>query len=77
MTEEDRRNERLKLAATWMNTLATGIITVGTFIPSAQFVFGILPQGLDSGLIYGSGFGCVGAGILLHLIGQWILGHLE
>ena len=77
MTEEDKHNERLKLAANWMNTISTGILTVGALIPSAQFVFGILPLGIDQGLVYGSGVGCIGVGIFLHLAGQWILGYLE
>jgi hypothetical protein len=77
MTEGDKRNERLKLASNWMNAVATGVWTVGAFIPVAQYVYGLLPAGVDNALIYGQGASCVGLGILIHLLGQWILGYLE
>jgi hypothetical protein len=77
MTEDDRRNEHLKLMANWLNTMATAVMTAGTFIPAAQFLFGILPQGADLGLIYGTGAICFGTGVLIHLLGQWILGELR
>jgi hypothetical protein len=44
MTSEERRNESLKLVANWANTIATAIMTAGTFVPAAQFIYGILPQ---------------------------------
>src|SRR5256885_1983849 len=36
MTDDEIRNEQLKLLANWGNTLATGILTVGSFIPAAN-----------------------------------------
>lgn len=77
MTDDERRNERLKLFATWTNTIATGVLTVGTFIPVAQFVFQILPRDIDQGLLYGTGATCLGMSLLIHLAGQWTLGHQE
>lgn len=77
MTDEDRSNERVKLFASWMNTIATAIWTVGAFIPAGQFIYGLLPAGTDNALIYGLGVGCMGMGIFIHLSGQWILGYLE
>jgi hypothetical protein len=38
MTPSERRNEHLKLVANWANTIATAIMTAGTFIPAAQFI---------------------------------------
>ncbi len=77
MTDDDRRNERLKLVATWANTIATAVITVGTFLPTAQFIYGILPAGADQGLIGIGAVICLGTGLILHLTGQWILGGLK
>jgi hypothetical protein len=77
MTPEEIQNERLKLAANWFNTLATAIMTAGLFVPAAQFIFEVLPPSIDSALVYGTGGVCVGAGIALHLLGQWTLGGLE
>lgn len=77
LTADERRNERLKLAAMWANTMATAIVTAGTFVPLAQFVYGVLPPGTPAVLIYGSGAVCIVTGLLIHLLGQWILGGLR
>jgi hypothetical protein len=77
LTADERRNERLKLTANWANTLATAIITIGTFVPLAQYVYGILPANADPVMVYGSAMVCIGAGWLIHLLGQWILGGLR
>jgi len=77
MTPEERRNEHLKLAANWANTVATAIMAAGTFVPAAQFIYGILPRDTNLIVVYGSGVICIGAGILIHPGGQWFLGGLE
>lgn len=61
MTPLERRNEHLKLVANWANTLATAIMTAGSFIPAAQFIYRILPEGTDLTLVYGAGIVCIGA----------------
>jgi hypothetical protein len=77
MTPDDLRNERLKLVANWSNTIATAIMAAGTFVPTAQFLYGFLPKDADLGLVYGAGLVCIGTGVLIHLTGQWILGGLR
>ncbi|MET0678499.1 MAG: hypothetical protein ABW175_22100 [Bradyrhizobium sp.] len=77
MTNEDKRNEHRKLFATWMNTLATGIITVGTLIPIGQWVYGFMPATAAPDTIWGTGVVCVGTGFVLHLLGHWMLRGLE
>jgi hypothetical protein len=77
MTPSERRNEHLKLVANWANTIATAIMTAGTFIPAAQFIYGILPKDTDLTVIYGSGVVCIGTGILIHFWGQWFLRGLR
>lgn len=77
MTPEDRRNEHRKLMANWSNTIATAVLTAGTFVPAAQFIFGFLPEGTNMALVYGIGLICFGGAVLLHLAGHLILGDLE
>ena len=77
LTVDERRNERLKLVANWTNTLATATITAGTFVPLAQFVYGVLPSNTPALLVYGSGLVCIVTGVLIHLVGQWLLGGLR
>ena len=55
MTNDERTNERLKLVANWLNTLATGVIAAGVFVPAANEIFNILPSGTDFGQSWGSG----------------------
>jgi amino acid transporter len=77
MTVDDIRNEHLKLIANWLNTLAAAIITAGTFVPAAQFIFDVLPQGTDNGLLVGIGAVCVVFGFAVHLAGHVFVGGLR
>jgi hypothetical protein len=73
------RKERLKLAATALNTLATASITVGALAPAAAFFYSLgapsavrpLWQLLLSGLIW------VSMGGALHDGAQKLLGRLQ
>jgi hypothetical protein len=76
MTPDEKANENIKLLANWANTLATAIITVGTFAPIFQFLYGFLPATKDV-LIYGTGLICLGAGLIIHLIGHFFLRSLR
>jgi len=42
------RNERVKLTATWLNTLAAATIVTGVLAPIAAFVFGLPASGAVS-----------------------------
>lgn len=77
MTNEDRRNEHRKLFVIWMNTLATGIITVGTLVPIAQWIYGFMPPTATPDTLWGTGIVSVGTGFGLHLLGPWMLRGLE
>ncbi len=77
MTEDERRNEHLKLVANWGNTLATGVITAGVFVPIAQEIFNILPPGTDFGLVAGIGIVCFTVGLCIHLVAHLFLGGLR
>lgn len=77
MTPQEIRNERLKLFANWLNTLGAAIITAGTFVSGAQFIFGLLPNGTDNGLVVGMALTSVAGGFVLHLFGQLTLAALR
>jgi hypothetical protein len=77
LTPDEKRNEHLKHIAGWFNTLAAGIVTAGTFVPAAQFIFNLLPAGIDNGLVVGLGVVCIGAGCIIHLLGHILLGGLR
>ena len=77
VTNDERTNEHLKLVANWLNTLATGVIAAGVFVPAANEIFNILPSGTDFGLVVGIGAVCFVLGIALHLIGHLFLGGLR
>ena len=73
MTEDEKDNEQLKLFVGWVNTLSTGIIVAGTFVPALNYVYEILPQTAQGWHIYGGAIICVVVGIVLHIGGQLIL----
>jgi hypothetical protein len=77
MTPVERRNEHLKLVANWTNTIATAIITAGTLLPAAQFIFNILPANTDTGLVFGTGLVCIAVGAGIHLFGHLFIGSLR
>jgi hypothetical protein len=46
-------------------------------VPAAQFIFHILPQTIDTELVFGVGWICVATAGVLHIMGQLILGALR
>jgi hypothetical protein len=77
MTEEDKDNEVIKLVASLVNTVAGSVITVGTLVPIAQLVYGILPNNIESGLVYSSAVICIAIGLSIHLAGHLVLKGLQ
>lgn len=70
-------NERTKLTAAWLNTLATALVAAGSFGPFAAQLYGIGGINGDAGylgLLAGCGF--LG-GVALHLGGWLMLGRLR
>jgi hypothetical protein len=74
---DDRDNEHLKLTANWVNTIATATMTVGTFVPAFQWIYGILPKDTDWALVVTLGVICILLGIFIHLMGHLALGGLK
>jgi hypothetical protein len=56
-------NERVKLTATWLNTLASATATVGVLAPVASIVYGVAPSPPS-------------ATLLLVALPVWLLGAL-
>jgi hypothetical protein len=77
MTPQEIRNEHFKLIANWFNALATAVLTAGIFVPAAQFIFNLLPQGTDNGLVVGIGAVCLAVGFAIHFLGHVFLGGLR
>lgn len=70
-------NERTKLTAAWLNTLATAIIAAGVFAPIAASIYGVshpAPSGISFLLLT---LACFAVGISLHVVGRFVLGRLR
>ena len=53
------RNERRKLTASWLNTIATALMAAGVFAPAASQIFGFGPSRVDQTLVLISSTVCV------------------
>jgi hypothetical protein len=71
------RNEQRKLSATWCNTLATAVITAGTFAPLAAIFYGLAPASVDYDHLRAFAGVCLVSGIILHFLGRFLLKRLE
>jgi hypothetical protein len=70
-------NERTKLTATWLNTLATALVAAGTFGPFAAQLYGLSTSAVDRVLLSGLAGICFVGGLILHLGGRLFLGRLR
>jgi len=77
MTPDEIFNEKQKNLATWLNQVATAILTAGCFVPAFQAIFNIMPQTADSGLVYGFAVICIVIAVALHWVGRALLGTLR
>jgi hypothetical protein len=70
-------NERTKLTAAWLNTLATGLVAAGAFAPAAAFLYGLSVPAVSAGYMIAIALGCIVFGVGLHLGGRVFLGRLH
>lgn len=70
-------NEQVKLTATWFNTLATALVTAGTFAPIAALMYGFSATAADRSFLAVSAGICFLGGIALHLGGMAMLRRLR
>jgi hypothetical protein len=75
--EAIRRNERRKLSATFCNTLAAGLLTVGVFAPNVALVFRAENARVDSVALMGMMATVIVMASSLHYCGRYILEGLE
>jgi hypothetical protein len=71
------RNERRKLTASWLNTIATALMAAGVFAPVASRIYGFGPNRVDQTLVLISSTVCAAVSLVLHSIGRQLLGGLE
>lgn len=71
------RNERRKLLATWLNTLAGATVTVGVLAPVAGMFYGISvpPRGVVEITVALCAW--LSVGCILHLLARSLLGGIE
>lgn len=70
-------NDRIKLTATWLNTIASGCVVVGAVTPIAAVLYGFSAPRATPWLaaLYGAMFAAVGTA--LHLRARKLLGGLK
>ena len=70
-------NERTKLTASWLNTLATALIAAGAFAPATAWLYGL--SALPIGAFYLSviALACAAAGFSIHVFALALLGRLR
>lgn len=71
------QNERTKLTAAWLNTLATALVAAGLFAPAAALMYGLSQPTLGATYMVSLALGCLALGIALHLMGRTLLGRLR
>ena len=73
------RNERRKLFASILNTLAGATITVGVLAPAAGILYGFSAPGVDRSASYVVVVATAWllAGVVLHSVAQLVLGGIE
>jgi len=72
------RNERVKLTATWLNTIAAATVVTGVIAPAVAFVFGFPGSGMMSSAVYSAAATAwFLLGIGLHVLARYVLGLLR
>jgi hypothetical protein len=70
-------NERTKLTATWLNTLAAAIIAAGLFAPLAALLYGLAELRIGPFSVTAMVLVCLLGGLFLHIVGRVVLGRLR
>jgi hypothetical protein len=70
-------NERTKLTATWLNSLATALVAAGLFAPGAALLYGVSQLAVGFSYMLVLALGCLGLGTGIHVIGRIVLGRLR
>ena len=70
-------NERTKLTAAWLNTVATALMAAGAFAPMAAWLYGISTVPVGTSYLAALALTCMVVAGGLHLSALAILGRLR
>jgi hypothetical protein len=70
-------NERTKLTATWINTLAAAFIAAGTVAPVAAILYGLSALPISPGRVAALAVACATVGVAIHFGARAVLGSLR
>ena len=70
-------NERTKLTATWINTLAAAFIAAGAVAPIAAILYGLSAFPVAPERLVGLAIACVAIGVGIHMLARAELGRLR
>ncbi len=70
-------NERTKLTASWLNTLATALLGAGAIVPLAAWAYGYSSAPVQTGTLVAVSLTCVAVSAAIHIIGLTLLGRLR
>jgi hypothetical protein len=70
-------NERTKLTATWLNTLATALVAAGVFAPAAAVLYGLSNLQIEREFLAAVALGCMALGVSIHLSARMLLGKMR
>ena len=70
-------NERTKLTASWLNALATALVTAGFLAPGAALLYGLSQLSIGIAYMLALALGCLVLGVGIHVAGRAILGRLR
>ena len=72
-------NERLKLTAGWLNTIAAGTVIAGVITPLVAVAYGLRtgPEMISAGIVVALMLGWIWVGVTLHIIASRMLRRLR
>lgn len=71
------QNERAKLIAGFMNTIAAAFLSAGCIGPAVAFFYGLAPAGIGAGIFIIGSMACMLASALVHFVGHLALGGIR
>jgi len=70
-------NERTKLTAAWLNTVATALMAAGGFAPGAAWLYGLSSLPIGGVNLLAVALACIAAGTGIHVVAVALLGRLR
>lgn len=70
-------NERTKLTASWLNTVATALMAAGAFAPGAAWLYGLPSLPIGNFNLLAIALACIAAGTGIHVAAVALIGRLR